>query len=147
MHWDMLGHEWAVNLLREHVAQGNFRHAYLITGPQGVGRRTLALRFAQALNCPQPLSPGEPCRTCRTCTQIENMQHPDLAIVQAERAGSVLKVDQVRELLPSLSLAPYQANYRVALFLRFEEANQNAANALLKTSGRAARAGRPAADR
>ena len=133
MNWDMLGHEWAVNLLREHVAQSRFRHAYLITGPQGVGRRTLALRFAQALNCPQPLSPGEPCRTCRTCTQIENMQHPDLAIVQAESVGSVLKVDQVRELLPSLSLAPYQARYRIALFLRFEEANQNAANALLKT--------------
>ena len=133
MNWDMLGHEWAVNLLREHVAQGNFRHAYLITGPQGVGRRTLALRFAQALNCPQPLSPGEPCRTCRTCTQIESMQHPDLTVVQAERVGSVLRADQVRDLLPSLSLAPYQARYRFALFLRFEEANHFAANALLKT--------------
>lgn len=133
MNWDMLGHEWAVNLLREHVAQGNFRHAYLITGPQGTGRRTLALRFAQALNCPQPLAPGEPCRTCRTCTQIENMQHPDLSVVQAEQTGGVLRVDQVRDLLPSLSLAPYQARYRIALFLRFEEANLNAANALLKT--------------
>lgn len=133
MNWDMLGHEWAVNLLREHVVQGNFRHAYLITGPQGIGRRTLALRFTQALNCPQPLSPGEPCRTCRTCAQIENMQHPDLSIVQAEQIGSVLRVDQVRDLLPSLSLAPYQARYRIALFLRFEEANASAANALLKT--------------
>lgn len=133
MNWDMLGHEWAVNLLRGHVAQGNFRHAYLFTGPQGIGRRTLALRFAQALNCPSPLAPDEPCRTCRTCTQIESMQHPDLTIVQSERAGSVLKVDQVRDLLPSLSLAPYQARYRIALFLRFEEANQSASNALLKT--------------
>jgi DNA polymerase-3 subunit delta' len=129
----MLGHEWAVNLLREHVAQGGFCHAYLFTGPQGVGRRTLALRFAQALNCPHPHASGVPCRTCRTCTQIERMQHPDLTVVQAERVGGILRVDQVRDLLPGLSLAPYQARYRIALFLRFEEANPNAANALLKT--------------
>ena len=129
----MLGHTWAVDLLREHVAGGRLRHAYLITGLQGVGRRTLALRFAQALNCPQPVTPGEPCHTCRTCTQIERMQHPDLSVVQAETEGGTLKVEQVRELQRSLSLAPYQARYRVALLLRFEEAHPSAANALLKT--------------
>jgi len=129
----MLGHAWAADLLRQHVAQGNFRHAYLFTGPQGVGRRTLALRLAQALNCPQPPAPGVPCRVCRTCTRLEAMQHPDLAVVQAEQVGGTLKVEQVRELQHSLSLAPYEARYRVALLLRFEEAHLSAANALLKT--------------
>ena len=133
MTWDMLGNEWAADLLRQHVVQGNTRHAYLFTGPQGVGRRTLALRLAQALNCPQPLAPGEPCRTCQTCTRLERMQHPDLSVVQAEQVGGTLKVDQVRELQHSLSLAPYAARYRVALLLRFEEAHVSAANALLKT--------------
>jgi DNA polymerase-3 subunit delta' len=133
MNWDMLGHEWAVDLLREHISQGSLRHAYLFTGPQGIGRRTLALRLAQALNCPQPLAPGEPCRTCRTCTQIERMQHPDLAIVQAEQSGGTLKVDQVRELQRGLALAPYEAAFRVAILLRFEEAHPSASNALLKT--------------
>ena len=133
MNWDLLGHDWAVALLREHVAKGSLRHAYLFTGPQGVGRRTLALRLAQAINCPQPSAPGEPCRTCRTCTQLEQMQHPDLAIVQAETEGSTLKVEQVRELQRSLALTPYSARYRVAVLLRFEEAHPSAANALLKT--------------
>ncbi|MCK5314924.1 MAG: hypothetical protein KAJ53_07365 [Anaerolineales bacterium] len=133
MNWDMLGHEWAVNLLKEQIARGNHRHAYLITGSQGLGRRTLALRLAQAVNCPEPQAPGEPCRTCRTCQKIEQMQHPDLAIVQAEQIGGTLKVDQIRELQRSLSLAPYEARYRVALLLRFEEAHPSAANALLKT--------------
>ncbi len=133
VNWDILGHAWAVDLLRQHAAQGSFRHAYLFTGPQGVGRRTLAVRLAQALNCPQPPAPGVPCRTCRTCTRLEAMQHPDLAIVQAEQVGGTLKVDQVRELQHSLSLAPYEARYRVALLLRFEEAHVSAANALLKT--------------
>ena len=129
----MIGHKWAVDLLAEHVAQGRERHAYLITGPQGVGRRTLALRFTEALNCVKPPTPGKPCRKCSTCKRIEVMQHPDLTVVEAEHEGEVLRIDQVREIQHSLSLAPYEARYRVALILRFEEAHPSAANAMLKT--------------
>ncbi len=131
--WNILGHEWAVDMLRQHAARGEARHAYLFSGPPGLGRRTLALRLAQALNCPKPLAPGIPCGLCRDCKQIEAMQHPDMNVVQAETEGGTLKVDQVREVQRSLSLKPYQSKYRVALFLRFQEANDNAANALLKT--------------
>ena len=132
--WNLLGHEWAVDMLRTHVARESMRHAYLLSGPPGVGRRTLALRFAQALNCTQPLQPGVPCgRRCRDCKQIEAMGHPDLAVVQAEAEGGTLKVEQVREARRALTLKPYQSRFRVVLFLRFQEANDNAANALLKT--------------
>jgi len=133
MNWEMIGHEWAVNLLAEHVAHGRERHAYLFTGPSGVGRRTLALRFAQALNCTQSPVPGQPCRKCSTCKRIEHMQHPDLTLVEAEQEGGTLKIDQIRELQHTLSLAPYESRYRVALVLRFEEAHISAANAMLKT--------------
>lgn len=133
MPWNVYGHEWAAELLQQHAAQNQVRHAYLLAGPPGVGRRTLALRFAQAVNCTQPPQPGEPCGACRTCKQIEAMQHPDLSVVQAEREGGALLIEQVRSLQQILSLAPYQARYRVALMLRFQEANDNAANALLKT--------------
>lgn len=129
----MLGHEWAVEMLRQHAVRGEVRHAYLFCGPPGLGRRTLALRLAQALNCTNPISAGEPCGQCRDCKQIEAMQHPDMNVIQADSEGGTLKVDQVREVQHSLSLKPYQAKYRVALFLRFQEANDNAANALLKT--------------
>jgi DNA polymerase-3 subunit delta' len=61
------------------------------------------------------------------------MQHPDLSIVRAEQEGGTLKVDQIRDLQRSLSLAPYEARYRVAVLLRFEEAHASASNALLKT--------------
>lgn len=133
MNWKIIGHQWAVELLSQHVAQNTYRHAYLITGPESVGRRTLALRFAQALNCPQPSQPGVPCFDCQTCKQLEEMVHPDLTVTQAELAGGQLKVDQIRELQHGLALAPYDAKYRIALILRFEEANPYAANALLKT--------------
>lgn len=131
--WGILGHEWAVELLQGHLINQNIRHAYLITGPQGVGRRTLAIRFAQAINCTQLVEAAIPCGSCRACRQIANMQHPDFSIVQPEDAGIALKVDQIRELQRKLSLTPYEAYYKIALILRFEQANLNAANALLKT--------------
>ena len=137
--WNLLGHEWAVDMLRRHVARGDTRHAYLFAGAPGLGRRTLALRLAQALNCERSIAPGEPCFTCRTCKQIEAMQHPDLAVIQSmddegnAKEGGTLRVDQVREIQRTLNLKPYQSPYRVAIFLRFHEANDNAANALLKT--------------
>lgn len=131
--WNLVGHEWAVDMLKKHVIYGTTRHAYLFAGAPGLGRRTLALRFAQALNCQTPVEAGIPCGKCRDCKQIEAMQHADLSIVQADSEGGTLKVDQIREARRLLSFKPYQANYRVVLFLRFQEANDNAANALLKT--------------
>ena len=131
--WDLIGHEWAVDMLKKHVVNGTTRHAYLFAGPPGLGRRTLALRFAQALNCQTPTDAGIPCETCRDCKQIESMHHPDLTIIQAESEGGTLKVDQIREARRTLTLKPYQSKYRVSIFLRFQEANDSAGNALLKT--------------
>lgn len=133
MNWGLIGHQWAVNILRDQVSKDAVRHAYLFTGPRGIGRRTLAIRLAQALNCSNPTSIGTPCFECRICSLINRMQHPDLSIVQAEHEGRTLKVDQIRLLQHELSLSPYDANYRVAILLRFEEASPSAANALLKT--------------
>ncbi len=133
MPWKIIGHEWASSLLAQHIARGEMRHAYLFCGPPGVGRRTLALRFAQALNCTQPPAPGQPCGACLTCDQIERMQHIDLSIAQTLEDASTIKVEQIRELQRSLALSPYSARYRVALLLNFEQATASAQNALLKT--------------
>jgi DNA polymerase-3 subunit delta' len=131
--WHMIGQHWAVEMLQQHIRSGQVRHAYLLCGPQGVGRRSLALRFAQALNCQQPVEVGVPCGECRACRQIEVMQQTDLHVVQAEIEGGVLKVENIRDLQHALTLTPYESNYRVALLLRFEEANDSTQNALLKT--------------
>ena len=74
--WNLIGNEWAVEMLRQQIAHGTTRHAYLFAGPSGVGRRTLALQLAQALNCTQPIEPGIPCGQCRDCKQIEAMTAP-----------------------------------------------------------------------
>jgi DNA polymerase-3 subunit delta' len=137
MNWDLIGHEWAVQLLRKHQAQGRVRHAYLITGPEAVGKRTLALRFAQALNCEAPPQPGDFCGDCRACRLTIEGHHPDLHILESESETRVLHVDQVRELQRRLVLTPVEARWRIALLPDFEEAvassQASAANALLKT--------------
>jgi DNA polymerase III subunit delta' len=144
--WNLVGHEWAVDMLKKHVIHGTMRHAYLFAGPPGVGRRTLALRFAQALNCQSPVEPCVPCGQCRDCRQIEAMQHPDLNIVEPTildpKGGKELiphpngeiRIEQIRDLRRILNLRPYQSNYRVALLLNFNQTRRdNAPNALLKT--------------
>jgi len=131
--WHIFGHDWAVNLLRKHAATDKLRHAYLLVGPEGVGRRTLALRFAQALNCENPPQPGEFCRICKTCRQIDAMIHPDLDLLIPEEGHKDILIDQVRELQHHLSLSPYIAPYRIALLLDFQRATTQAMNALLKT--------------
>ena len=133
--WQLYGHDWAVAMLREHLKADNARHAYLFTGPGGIGKRTLALRFIQAMNCPNAPEPGTACMQpgCRTCRQINGMQHADLRIVQVPAGKSEIPIDQIRELQAFLMLAPYEAPYKVGLLVNFENATVQAQNALLKT--------------
>lgn len=133
MNWSIYGHEWAAHLLGNHITHDAVRHAYLFCGPPGIGRRTLALKFVQALNCLQPPSPGEACGSCRMCQQTAREQQPDLHIIRIEEDASNIKVEQIRDLQRVLALSPYQARYRVALLLGFEKATPGAQNALLKT--------------
>ncbi len=131
--WNIFGHDWAINLLKSHASTDKLRHAYLLVGPQGVGRRTLALRFAQALNCENPPEPGLFCGVCRTCRQISSMTHPDLDLLIPGEGHKDILIDQVRELQHHLALAPYIAPYRIAMLLDFQRSTTQAMNALLKT--------------
>jgi DNA polymerase-3 subunit delta' len=133
MDWKIFGHDWAVTLLQAHAGGEKLRHAYLFIGPEGVGRQTLALRFAQALNCRQATEPGQMCGICRDCRQIEALQYPDLSVLLPEEGHRDILIDQVRRLQHTLSLAPFAANYRIALLPNFKRVTTEAANALLKT--------------
>ncbi len=128
--WGIVGHEWAVHLLRQALEEGELSHAYLFTGPPGVGKGTLARALAAALLCQ---GHPRPCGECRSCHLVASGNHPDLFWVQPESEAGRLKVEQVRELQRHLSLTPNMARYRVAVLDRFDQATPSAANALLKT--------------
>jgi DNA polymerase-3 subunit delta' len=131
--WNIVGHEWAVRFLRRGVASGSVSHAYLFTGPSGVGKTTLARALAAALLCQGESEKEPPCSACRACALVASGNHPDLHVVQSERVGARLKIEQVRDLQRQLALTPVEARWRVAILRRFEEATTSAANALLKT--------------
>jgi len=133
MTWDMIGHGWAVQMLRGHIQNKSLRHAYLITGPHGIGKKTLAVRFIQTLVCPQGEAAAEPCLACPTCQRLERLEHPDLFPILLEEGSKQIKIDQVRDLIHNLSLSPYQASHRFGLLCDFELANPSTQNALLKT--------------
>ncbi len=133
MTWDMIGHEWAVQLLQGHIENNTLRHAYLITGPSGIGKKNLAIRFIQAICCPNSKGPGIPCLECPTCTRLQRLEHPDLFPISVEDGSKQIKIDQIREMVRKLSLSPYEASRRFGLLIDFELANRNSQNSILKT--------------
>lgn len=133
MAWDLIGHEWAAEMLGRHVASGGVRHAYLITGPEGIGKRALGLRFAQALHCANPPRPGESCGICPDCARIAAMRHPDLHEVRRGESETHLGIEAIRDLRRKLALSSYGGGWRTALLDGFDDATIEAQNALLKT--------------
>lgn len=131
----IVGHDWAVRLLSNAVTHGRIGHAYLFTGPEQIGKMTLARTLAQALNC--EAGPDErPCGHCRACRLIGEDKHPDVRVVVpevSERGTASIKIDSIRRLQQDLSLSAYEGRFKVALLRRFDAANANAANAFLKT--------------
>ena len=129
----VFGHEWAQRLLRSAVMSGRTAHAYLFTGPDQVGKATLARAFAQALCCeaPQDERGVGGCGRCRTCRLMHNGSYSDLRLV--ESVSGQIRIDQVRDLIREATLSPGVGRYKVFMVQSFESANSNAANALLKT--------------
>ena len=127
------GHAWAQQLLQTAVLSNRTAHAYLISGPDQVGKMTLARALAQALTCetPQP-GPGlGACGRCRSCRLAHEASHPDHRLI--EPSGGQLKIDQIRDLIREASLSPVEGRFKVFMLRSFDRANLNAANALLKT--------------
>jgi DNA polymerase III subunit delta' len=140
--WGVVGHEWAVDFLRRSIDGGRAAHAYLISGPQGVGKSLLALRLAQALNC--EADGASPCLSCRSCRRAARANHPDVRTAGLETQGAGLKpeeaarqkdlkIDTVREWLRDVNLKPYEGRRRVFILHDAERLSEAASNAMLKT--------------
>ncbi len=129
--WPVVGHEWAVALLRRSLAEGRVGHAYLITGSPQIGKTTLAQTFARALNCTQPETYERPCDACRSCRLVRDGNHPDVQVLEPD--GVYLKIGQIRVLQHQVVLSPMEGRWKVYILREMERATSEAANALLKT--------------
>jgi DNA polymerase-3 subunit delta' len=127
--WPVTGHNWAVSQLARSLKNDRVRHAYLITGPAGIGKTTFARAFAQTVNCTSDQE--RPCGVCRACTLIAHGMHADIRILESDTG--TIKIDQIRDMQHQLSLRPVEARYRIIILRRFHEATPQAMDALLKT--------------
>ena len=125
----IIGHEWAVDLLNHSIATGHPSHAYLFTGPTGIGKTSLALYLARALNC--LVENQRPCGHCSACRQIGAHLHPDVKVI--DEPEDSIKIDQIRALQREMALSPFIGRWRVYILCNFEKATPEAANCLLKT--------------
>jgi DNA polymerase-3 subunit delta' len=136
--WQVIGQDRAVDLLRRSLENGRLAHAYLFSGQPHVGKMTLAVNLAQALNCEKE---ERPCGECQSCLRIAAGNHPDVQIIGRLSGvdsgdGSSKKeigIAQIRELQHSASLQPYEGKYRVYIIDGAEYLNEESANCLLKT--------------
>ena len=147
MAWDVIGHERAVDLLRRSIARGRVGHAYLFSGPLGVGKRTLALELARALNCerygpgagrPAPVASGAgedepPCGACRRCRLIGEGKHPEVRVVGVQPSHRVIRVSDVEPIQADAALRPADGYRKVYVIEQAELLHPDAANRLLKT--------------
>jgi DNA polymerase III delta' subunit len=123
----VIGHSRVVELLQRELDSPS--QAYLFTGPDSVGKGTLAYRFVAALLCPDS---GKHEVECRSCRLVRNRTHPDVTVVEPEGATS-LGVDQARAVVTRAALAPVESDRSIFIFPEAGTMTDQAANALLKT--------------
>ncbi len=135
--WQVVGQSRAVTLLQRNLERGSIVHAYLLVGPPHVGKMTLALDLARALNC-EGAEP--PCGLCDPCQKIASGKHADVQIIGLNSGGNSndkprteISIDQVREMQHSSSLPPFEGRYKVFIIDGAELMSNEAANCLLKT--------------
>ena len=127
---DVVGHRRTKAILARALERGHLAHALLFWGPEGIGKRTLALELARALLCQDAPAHQGPCGACRACKKVRSQVHGDLLTLAPEKAQ--IKAVQVAEVLDEAALAPVEGRRRVLVVDDADTLNPTAANALLK---------------
>ena len=136
--WQVIGQTRVVTLLQRSLERESLAHAYLLVGPPHVGKMTLALNLAQALNCQ---GTERPCGECASCQKIASANHADVQVIgltqNVDSAEAKLRteigIDQIRQMQHSASLPPFEGKYKIFIIEGAELLSTEAANCLLKT--------------
>lgn len=135
--WDIVGHEHAIDLLRRTLAARQVRHAYVLAGPQHIGKSLLAQRFAQVLLCSGEADSDvvqlDPCKICLSCRKVLHHNHPDVHLITKAPDKQAILIEQVRTLQTDSARKTLEGKRNIFIIEDAHEMNLQAANCLLKT--------------
>jgi DNA polymerase III subunit delta' len=134
---EIVGHRRLKRLLARAVYSGTLPPSLVFAGPEGVGKRQVAIALAQALNCLQPVEAAagerDACSTCASCSRIARGLHPDVVLIRRPDDKSAITVSQARELVRQVGYRPFEARFRVVVIDDADELGGDSQDALLKT--------------
>lgn len=119
-------------ILQNALLTDQVSHAYLFTGPGGIGKKTIANAFATALRCTASAE-ERPCGECRACKMMTGGDSIDVLTIVPEAGSRTIKIKQIRELIGRISEKTYDGNIRVCFIIGAEQMTTEAQNALLKS--------------
>lgn len=125
----VMGQEHIIKTLKNAISNNKISHAYIFSGPRGIGKTTIARILAKAINCENPKD-GEPCNKCAACKMINNNETPD--IVEFD-AASNNGVEEIRNVLEKVNFLPSVLKRKVYIIDEAHMLSISAFNALLKT--------------
>ena len=128
---ELVGHSKPLNALQVALTNQRLHHAYLFVGPEGVGKRTVAIALAKAIHCSN--SAGDFCGECIHCASIVDGNHADVRIIEPLAGKKEISIRQVRDLERDLRYRSFTGKRKIAVIDPAALMNASAQNALLKT--------------
>jgi DNA polymerase III subunit delta' len=128
---DIIGQQKQLTILRSALANERLHHAYLFLGPDGIGKRTVAIAVAKAIHCLE--SNSDFCGHCVNCSRIAEGNHPDVRVIETQPGKKEISIQQVRELERELNYRSFTGKRKIAIIDPATLLNLSSQNALLKT--------------
>ena len=128
---EIVGNELIIKNIQTAIVAGKLSHAYILEGAKGMGKRLFANTIAKTLECKEKQS--TPCGVCMSCKVFDSGNHTDVFYIRPEKAKS-LGIDTIREqIIQTVSIKPYEYDYKIFIIEHADTMTIQAQNALLKT--------------